>query len=73
MNTNNFYLTFTPNVRKRTFTIRKYTLRGKCIAKYRSLPQDKETFIYFCECATQSDKVNFLKTEEYYPVIDKKR
>lgn len=59
---------FTPNKSKRTFTIRKYDENGKLIAKYRSYPQDNENFNYYSNYATENDKKQFLKSNDYYVV-----
>jgi uncharacterized lipoprotein YehR (DUF1307 family) len=51
------------NKKEKTFTI--LTESGN---KYRSFPQDKETFNYYKFHATENDIKQFLKTDDYYSV-----
>lgn len=55
------------NCSKRTFTLRIYE-HGKLIAKYRTIPQNKDDFHYYNNFATQRDWRQFLRTDEYYKV-----
>ena len=58
---------FTPNHRNKTFTIRVYDKKdlSRPFAKYRSMPQDKENFSYYCNYATQNDMAQFMKSGDY--------
>ena len=56
----------TANQSARTFTIRKF-VDGKLHSKYRTTQMSKEEF-EDCECNTQSDWNEFLKSDSYYKV-----
>lgn len=53
------------NKRNRTITITRFE-NGKPFVKYRSVRLPKEEFDYYSNYATDSDIIDFLKTEEYY-------
>ena len=66
MKTLNQTIKVVANNAKRTFTIRTY-VNGKLSAKYRTIEFSKEEFSEN-EYNTEKDWLQFLKSDNYYPV-----